>query len=146
MPKVALARWRLRLAEFTFTVEYLPGTAHHAANVMSRLPSQPVPLSPSMTNFRHVASRRILCTPLRKFPSSTARPCLNTSAWNRLPPTSENEYSRTPHGTSVEPFDFEACFRVIAFQFTRGSALYRESFQFLDKITAAKCLLQRTRN
>jgi hypothetical protein len=26
----------------------------------------------------------------------------------------------------VEPFDFEACLRVRAFQFTRGSALYRE--------------------
>jgi RNase H-like domain found in reverse transcriptase/Reverse transcriptase (RNA-dependent DNA polymerase)/Integrase zinc binding domain/Chromo (CHRromatin Organisation MOdifier) domain/Integrase core domain len=38
-----LARWRLRLAEFTFTVEYHPGAAHHAADVMSRLPNQPVP-------------------------------------------------------------------------------------------------------
>jgi hypothetical protein len=26
----------------------------------------------------------------------------------------------------VELFDFEACLRVSAFQFTRGSALYRE--------------------
>jgi hypothetical protein len=41
-----LARWRLRLAEFDFTVEYHPGAAHHAADVMSRLPSQPVPLEP----------------------------------------------------------------------------------------------------
>jgi hypothetical protein len=38
----------------------------------------------------------------------------------------------------VERFDFEACLRVRAFQFTRGSALYRELFQFLDEIKAAK--------
>jgi hypothetical protein len=28
--------------------------------------------------------------------------------------------------TNIEPFDFEACLRVRVFQFTRGSALYRE--------------------
>jgi hypothetical protein len=41
-----LARWRLQLDEFTFTVDYLPGAVHHAADAMSRLPSQPVPLDP----------------------------------------------------------------------------------------------------
>jgi hypothetical protein len=40
--------------------------------------------------------------------------------------------------TIVERFDFEACLRARAFQFTRGSALYRECFQFLDEIKAAK--------
>jgi RNase H-like domain found in reverse transcriptase len=38
-----LARWRLRLAEFTFKVEYHPGVAHHAADAMSHLPHQAVP-------------------------------------------------------------------------------------------------------
>ena len=32
-----LARWRLRLAEFDFQVEYRPGASHHAADAMSRL-------------------------------------------------------------------------------------------------------------
>jgi hypothetical protein len=41
-----LARWRLRLAEFTFKVEYHPGRAHHAADVMSRLSHQAVPSDP----------------------------------------------------------------------------------------------------
>jgi transposase InsO family protein len=38
-----LARWRLRLAEFNFKVEYSPGATHHAADVLSRLPSPGVP-------------------------------------------------------------------------------------------------------
>jgi hypothetical protein len=38
-----LARWRLRLAEFDFQVEYRPGANHHAADAMSRIPHQPVP-------------------------------------------------------------------------------------------------------
>jgi hypothetical protein len=38
-----LARWRLRLAEFTFKVEYHPGIAPHAADAMSRIPHQAVP-------------------------------------------------------------------------------------------------------
>jgi RNase H-like domain found in reverse transcriptase/Reverse transcriptase (RNA-dependent DNA polymerase)/Integrase zinc binding domain/Integrase core domain/Chromo (CHRromatin Organisation MOdifier) domain/Retroviral aspartyl protease len=39
-----LARWRLRLAEFDFTVEYRPGATNHAADVMSRLkPSEDPP-------------------------------------------------------------------------------------------------------
>jgi hypothetical protein len=33
-----LARWRLRLAEFDFKVEYNPGSAQHAADALSRLP------------------------------------------------------------------------------------------------------------
>ena len=41
-----LARWRLRLAEFDFKVEYHPGSAHHAADALSRLPHQPVPEQP----------------------------------------------------------------------------------------------------
>ena len=41
-----LARWRLRLAEFTFKVEYHPGIAHHAADAMSRIPHQAVPSEP----------------------------------------------------------------------------------------------------
>ena len=41
-----LARWRLRLAEFDFKVEYHPGSAHHAADALSRLPHQPVPAQP----------------------------------------------------------------------------------------------------
>jgi hypothetical protein len=38
----------------------------------------------------------------------------------------------------VERFDFEACLRVRAFQFSRESALHRELFQFLDEVKAAK--------
>jgi hypothetical protein len=41
-----LARWRLRLAEIKFKVEYHPGVAHHAADAMSRLPHQAVPSDP----------------------------------------------------------------------------------------------------
>jgi hypothetical protein len=41
-----LARWRLRLAEFDFKVEYNPGSAHHAADALSRMPHQPVPAQP----------------------------------------------------------------------------------------------------
>jgi hypothetical protein len=41
-----LARWRLRLAEFTFKVEYHPGIAHHAADAMSRLTDQSIPAEP----------------------------------------------------------------------------------------------------
>jgi RNase H-like domain found in reverse transcriptase len=41
-----LARWRLRLAEFTVKVEYHPGIAHHAADAMSRLPHQSIPSEP----------------------------------------------------------------------------------------------------
>ncbi len=32
-----LERWRLRLLEFDFEVQYRPGATHHAADVMSRL-------------------------------------------------------------------------------------------------------------
>jgi hypothetical protein len=41
-----LSRWRLCLAEFDFKVEYNPGSAHHAADALSRLPHQPVPAQP----------------------------------------------------------------------------------------------------
>jgi hypothetical protein len=41
-----LARWLLRLAEFTFKVEYHPGIAYHAADAMSRLPHQAIPAEP----------------------------------------------------------------------------------------------------
>jgi hypothetical protein len=44
--QVRLARWRLRLAEITFKVEYHPEVAHHAADAMSRLPHQAVPSDP----------------------------------------------------------------------------------------------------
>ena len=38
-----LARWRLRLLEFDFEVEYSPGKEHHGADTLSRLPvEQPV--------------------------------------------------------------------------------------------------------
>jgi hypothetical protein len=42
-----LARWRLRLLEFDFEVQYSPGREHHGADMMSRLcspnPNVPVP-------------------------------------------------------------------------------------------------------
>jgi hypothetical protein len=38
-----LFRWRLRLSEFTFKVEYSPGAIHHAADTMSRLPGTGAP-------------------------------------------------------------------------------------------------------
>jgi hypothetical protein len=41
-----LARWRLRLADFTFKVEYHPGITHHAADSMSRVPHQAIPAEP----------------------------------------------------------------------------------------------------
>jgi hypothetical protein len=41
-----LARWRLRLSEFTFKMEYHPGAVHHAADAISRLPHQAVPPEP----------------------------------------------------------------------------------------------------
>jgi hypothetical protein len=42
-----LARWRLRLAEFTFKVEYSQGATFHAADVMSRLPLREKPEPPA---------------------------------------------------------------------------------------------------
>jgi RNase H-like domain found in reverse transcriptase len=36
-----LARWRLRLLEFDFEVEYSPGKEHHGADNMSRLQTDP---------------------------------------------------------------------------------------------------------
>jgi RNase H-like domain found in reverse transcriptase/Reverse transcriptase (RNA-dependent DNA polymerase) len=36
-----LARWRLRLLEFNFEVEYSPGKEHHGADTMSRLQTDP---------------------------------------------------------------------------------------------------------
>jgi RNase H-like domain found in reverse transcriptase/Integrase zinc binding domain len=42
-----LARWRLRLAEFTFKVEYSLWATHHAADVMSRLPLRENPEPPA---------------------------------------------------------------------------------------------------
>jgi hypothetical protein len=42
-----LARWELRLAEFTFNVEYSPGATHHAADVMSRLSLREKPEPPA---------------------------------------------------------------------------------------------------
>jgi transposase InsO family protein len=43
-----LARWRLRLAEFDFHVEYRPGASNHAADTMSRLepPAADLPEEP----------------------------------------------------------------------------------------------------
>jgi hypothetical protein len=38
-----LARWRFRLLEFDFEVEYSPGKEHHGADTMSRLPTSPQP-------------------------------------------------------------------------------------------------------
>jgi hypothetical protein len=38
-----LARWRLRLLEFDFEVEYSPGKEHKVADPMSRLPTSPQP-------------------------------------------------------------------------------------------------------
>jgi RNase H-like domain found in reverse transcriptase len=40
-----LERWRLRLQEFDFEVLYLPEISHHAADIMSRLPSPDPTLS-----------------------------------------------------------------------------------------------------
>jgi hypothetical protein len=41
----------------------------------------------------------------------------------------------------VELFDFEACLRMSAFQFIRGSAIYKETFQFLDEIKGGKVII-----
>jgi hypothetical protein len=41
-------------------------------------------------------------------------------------PTPERNEADAYNAESVELFDFEACLRVRAFQFTPGSALYRE--------------------
>jgi hypothetical protein len=41
--QVLLARWRLRILEFDFEVEYFPGKEHHGADTMSRLTTSPQP-------------------------------------------------------------------------------------------------------
>jgi hypothetical protein len=48
-----LSRLRLRLAEFDFKVEDHPGSAHHAADALSRLPHQPSPRSLSIWKFQY---------------------------------------------------------------------------------------------
>jgi hypothetical protein len=95
-----LERLRLRLAEYTLQWNIIPARPIMLPMSCLVIPRNLFPLSQSMTNFRRVDSRRILRTPLRKFPSSASRPCSNTSAWTRLPPPSAKDYSRTPHGTS----------------------------------------------
>jgi hypothetical protein len=42
----ALSPMRLRLADFTFKVEYHPGVEHHAVDAMYRLPQQAIPAEP----------------------------------------------------------------------------------------------------
>jgi hypothetical protein len=64
-----LARWCLRLAEFTFTVENHPGIAHHAADAMSRIPHQAVPAEPIEENIPVCAVYRRLPV-LDEFPTA----------------------------------------------------------------------------
>jgi hypothetical protein len=48
-----LARWRLRLAEFDFQVEYRPGASNHAADTMSRLTTNSsLPVPPADTDLK----------------------------------------------------------------------------------------------
>jgi hypothetical protein len=49
--KGRLARWRLRLSEFTLKIEYHAGVAYHVFNAMSRLPHQEVPSDPIQEDF-----------------------------------------------------------------------------------------------
>jgi hypothetical protein len=63
-----LARWRLRLLEFDYEVQYSPGKHHHGADTMSRLkssdPEVAIPFDPVDTE--------ILCFALtegRKYPN-----------------------------------------------------------------------------
>ena len=64
-----LARWRLRLAEFTFKVEYHPGIAHHAADAMSRLPHQAIPSEPIEEDIP-VCATTAPSTALENFPTA----------------------------------------------------------------------------
>jgi hypothetical protein len=64
-----LARWRLRLLEFDFEVQYSPGKQHHAADTLSRLkPSDPKVASPTD-------------------PVDTEIHCFSTMFPNEIPPT-----------------------------------------------------------
>jgi hypothetical protein len=92
-----LARWRLRLAEFTFKVEYHPGVAHRAADAMSRLPHQAVPSDlfkrtfPSVRSlFPNLGNRSSLLpwrkrhqTRLRRSRSCISMTSLKDSVWTR---------------------------------------------------------------
>jgi transposase InsO family protein len=55
-----LARWRLRLLEFDFEVQYSPGKEHHAADTMSRLrsPDTSIPKEPVDTEIPCFAVRK----------------------------------------------------------------------------------------
>jgi hypothetical protein len=64
-----IARWRLRLAEFTFKVECHPGIAHHAADAMSRFPHQAVPAEP-MEEYIHVCTVDNRLSVLEEFPTA----------------------------------------------------------------------------
>jgi hypothetical protein len=48
--QVRLARWRLRLSEFDFEVQYSPGKAHYAADTLSRLEPADTELSRPSTS------------------------------------------------------------------------------------------------
>jgi hypothetical protein len=64
-----LARWRLRLFQFDFEVQYSPGKQHHAADTLSRLkPSDPKVASPTD-------------------PVDTEIPCFSTTFPNEITPT-----------------------------------------------------------
>ena len=61
-----LARWRLRLAEFDFQVEYRPGSSNHAADTMSRLepdhqstPEEPIDTDIPVLTLEDAASQKV---------------------------------------------------------------------------------------
>jgi RNase H-like domain found in reverse transcriptase len=78
-----LARWRLRLLEFDFEVQYSPGASHHAADTVSRLRVCDSDTSPS----EHIVDMDVGVLPrLLTLPGGTRRySYVRTLFWHKWP-------------------------------------------------------------
>jgi RNase H-like domain found in reverse transcriptase len=81
-----LARWRLRLLEFDFEVQYAPGKEQHGADTLSRLR----PSDPSLAEPTTAVNTEIPCY-------EVSRPTLQSSPRNLHPRFSSSKLDSTTH-------------------------------------------------
>jgi hypothetical protein len=84
-----LARWRLRLLEFDFEVQYTPGRAHHGADTMSRL--RPGEHSPCVAD--EPVEAEIPCFALAPVPDPHLLPAENLRALQETDPTAKISFT-----------------------------------------------------